>query len=64
MLLGPWVKIPRALYPAIKQAADAAGYSSVDEFVIHVVEKTVSEVEQAKSEDEVRRRLQGLGYIE
>lgn len=60
----PKIKIERNLYETLKKAAHVAGYSSVDEFIIHVLEKTAAEVEQAQSEDEVRKRLQGLGYIE
>jgi hypothetical protein len=60
----PKVKIERGLYETLKKAAVVAGYSSVDEFIIHVLEKAAAEVEQSKSEEEVRRRLQGLGYIE
>lgn len=60
----PRIKIDRALYESLKKAAHAAGYSSVDEFIIHILETTAAEVEQAQSEEEVRKRLQGLGYIE
>lgn len=60
----PKVKIERNLYETLKRAAQVAGYSSVDEFIIHILEKTAAEVEQAQSEEEVRKRLQGLGYIE
>jgi hypothetical protein len=60
----PKVKIDRTLYESLKKAASAAGYSSVDEFIIHVLERTAAEVETAQSEEEVRKRLQGLGYVE
>lgn len=60
----PRIKIERNLYATLKQAAQVAGYSSVDEFIIHILEKTAAEVQQAHSEEEVRKRLQGLGYIE
>lgn len=60
----PRIKIDRQLYDSLKKAARAAGYSTVEEFVTHVLEKTAAEVEQAQSEEEVRKRLQGLGYIE
>lgn len=60
----PRIKIERHLYDSLKKAASAAGYSTVDEFITHILEKTAAEVEQAQSEEEVRKRLQGLGYIE
>lgn len=60
----PKIRIDRALYETLKKAAQIAGYSSVDEFAVHILEKAAAEVEQAQSEEEVRKRLQGLGYIE
>ena len=60
----PKIRIERSLYEKLSQVAHVAGYSSVDEFIIHVLEKAVAELEQAQTEDEVRKRLQGLGYIE
>jgi hypothetical protein len=45
-----------------------AGYSSPEEFVIHVIEKEVAAIlgsgEGSEDEEEVRKRLKGLGYIE
>lgn len=60
----PKVKIERGLYATLQRAAVVAGYSSVNEFIIHILEKAAAEVEQANSEEEVRKRLQGLGYLE
>ncbi len=60
----PKIKIGKELYATLKKAADVAGYSSVDEFILHILERAAAEVEQAQSEEEVRKRLQGLGYIE
>ncbi|MDA0832669.1 MAG: hypothetical protein O2955_03595 [Planctomycetota bacterium] len=60
----PKIKIGKDLYATLKKAADVAGYSSVDEFILHILETAAAEVEQAQSEEEVRKRLQGLGYIE
>lgn len=64
LMFEPKIKIERNLYDTLKRAAQVAGYSNVDEFIIHVLEKTAAEVEQAQSEEEVRKRLQGLGYVE
>lgn len=57
------IKIDKALRARAKRCADLAGYSSVDEFIVHIVEREVSHVEQAGSEDEMKKRLRGLGYI-
>lgn len=60
----PKVKIERALYERLKQVAERAGYSSVEELVHHILEKTAADLETAQSEAEVRERMKGLGYIE
>lgn len=60
----PKIKIPHALYATLKKAAQVAGYSSVEEFVLHILEQAAAEVEEAQTEEEVKKRLQGLGYIE
>jgi hypothetical protein len=57
------VKFDSHLWTKLKRYADLAGYSSVDEFVTHVVEKEVAALDQADSEDEVRKKLKGLGYL-
>ena len=41
-----------------------AGYSSPEEFVHHVLEREIAKFEQdGDSEEEIRKRMQGLGYI-
>ena len=60
----PKVKVDRALYDKLRFAAQVAGYSTVEEFITHILEKAAAEIEQAHSEEVVRKRLQGLGYIE
>jgi hypothetical protein len=63
------VKIDGELLEKLKRCADAGGYESVDQFVIRVLEKEVNNVippgeEDSPSKELVRKRLQGLGYIE
>ena len=43
--------------------ASLAGYSSVDEFINHALEKEITKLEGADSEEEIKKRLKGLGYI-
>jgi hypothetical protein len=57
------IKLDKNLYEKIKKYATAAGYSSVDEFVAHALEKEIAQLEGAGDEDELKKRLQGLGYI-
>ena len=52
-----------ALLAKAKRYADLAGYSSVDEFVTHVLEKELAKIDESDSEDEIKKKLKGLGYI-
>jgi hypothetical protein len=61
------VKIEGELLEKVKQCSDAAGYESIDEFVIHMLEKETKRIipdENSTSREEIQKRLRGLGYIE
>lgn len=62
-MLGKNVKLDKALLAKAKRYAAIAGYSSVEEFVTHALEKELAKLDDAQSEDEIRQRLKGLGYI-
>ena len=62
-MFGRWVKLDKALLTKIKRSADLAGYSSVEEFITHALEKEIANLEQAESEQELKKKLKGLGYI-
>jgi hypothetical protein len=47
----------------VKRYSDLAGYSSVEEFITHALEKELAQLEKADSEDEIKKKLKGLGYI-
>jgi Arc/MetJ family transcription regulator len=57
------VKLDPDLLARAKRCATAAGYASVDEFVAHLVERAVRELEDSGDERELKRRLKGLGYL-
>ena len=57
------IKIDKELFNRIKKYADIAGYSSVEEFITHALEKELAKLEEAESEEEIKKKLQGLGYI-
>ena len=59
----PKVKLDKALYQKLKMYSTIAGYSSVEEFVHHALEKEIKQFEGAESEEEIRQKLKGLGYI-
>ena len=62
-MFGTKVKLDKDLYDKVKKYADIAGYSSVSEFVSHALEKELAQLEDADSEEEIKKKLQGLGYI-
>lgn len=57
------VKLEKDLVAKIKRYADIAGYSSAEEFITHALEKELAKLADAGSEEEIKKRLQGLGYI-
>ena len=59
----PKIKINKALHALLLDKAEEKGYSSVDEFATHVLEGAVVDADSNTSEEEIRERLQGLGYL-
>jgi len=57
------IKLDKDLVTKIKRYASIAGYSSPEEFITHALEKELSKLEGADSEEEIKKRLRGLGYI-
>jgi hypothetical protein len=62
-MFGSRVKLNKALLVKAKRYSDLAGYSSVEEFIIHAIEKEIARFEGSESEQELRNKLKGLGYI-
>jgi hypothetical protein len=62
-MFGSSLKLDKTLLAKAKRYADLAGYSSVEEFITHVLEKEIAHLETAGTEDEIKKRLKGLGYI-
>ena len=58
------IKIDSNLLARAKDAAESAGYSSVEEFVTHLIEKELATVEKQDDNENVADQLRGLGYIE
>ena len=57
------VKLDKELLEKVKKFARLAGYSSPEEFVTHCLEKEIAKLEESDSEEEVKKKLKGLGYI-
>ena len=63
-MAGPTVKLNKILWSKVKECAKAGGYSSPDEFVEHVLEKELASFQEADSDEEIARKMKGLGYID
>jgi hypothetical protein len=63
MFGGPKIKIDKELLAKAEKYAEMAGYTSVEEFINHILEKELSTFGDGDSEEEIKRKLQGLGYI-
>ena len=57
------VKLDKALFDRVGAFAKMAGYSSPEEFIAHCLEKEVAKLDEADSEEEIKKKLKGLGYI-
>ena len=61
------VKVDADLIRRAKVAAETAGYSSMEEFLEHLIGKELGRIEGEKSgardDKDLRDRLKGLGYI-
>lgn len=60
----PTVKLSNELWQKIQRYAKAAGYSSPQEFIEHILEKELAKLEEAESNEEIVKKLKGLGYID
>ncbi|MBI3664772.1 MAG: hypothetical protein HY236_00855 [Acidobacteria bacterium] len=63
-MLSTSIKLDKDLWPRVKRCAKAAGYSSPQEFVVHLLEKELAKIEEAESNEEIVKKLKGLGYLE
>lgn len=57
------IKLEKDLLEKVKKFAQLAGYSSPEEFVTHCLEKEIAQLEESDSEEEIKKKLKGLGYI-
>lgn len=61
------LKLNPDLWKRVEQHAAAAGYSSPEEFVEHLIEEELLRRESPEAQEaakEAERRLRGLGYLE
>ena len=58
------IKLNKDLWERVKRCSDAAGYTTPQEFVEHVLERELAKIEEAGSDEEIVNKLKGLGYLE
>jgi hypothetical protein len=58
------IKLDKALLDKVRKLAALSGYSSPEEFVTHLLEKEIAKIEGSDSEEEIKKKLKGLGYID
>ena len=57
------IKLDDDIFRKLSELSHQAGYSAPEEFIQHLIEKEIAHLDDAGSEDELKKRLQGLGYI-
>lgn len=58
------IKISKQLVDRAREVVARAGYSSLEEFIEHAVERDLSRLEQSESKEDLLRKLKGLGYLD
>ncbi|MBI9076338.1 MAG: hypothetical protein JEZ02_13095 [Desulfatibacillum sp.] len=59
----PKINIDPLVYFEAKWAAKNLGYTSLEEFVHHVLEKELAKLSSPEDEALVNQRIKGLGYL-
>ena len=58
------VKLKKTICDRARLVAEKAGYSSLEEFIEHALEKDLARLEEAESKEDLIHKLKGLGYLE
>jgi len=57
------IRLDEQLWEKIKRYSALAGYSSPTEFVEHALQKELATLEEGDSDEGIKEKLKGLGYI-
>jgi hypothetical protein len=57
------IKLDKDLMDKVRKFAQLSGYSSPEEFVVHCLEREIASLEESDTEEEIKKKLKGLGYI-
>jgi len=67
-MFGHKIKLNNELFTKCKDAAEKIGCSSVEEFIINIIEreteKILNQTDNQQDLDAIKNKLQGLGYID
>ncbi|GJM21036.1 MAG: hypothetical protein DHS20C15_09510 [Planctomycetota bacterium] len=65
MFGGTKLKLDKDLIARLKRISDTAGYATVEEFITHILEKELQNFEGdgGESDEDIKNKLRGLGYI-
>jgi len=63
-MFGDSIKLNKDLMARVRKCSEAAGYSSPQEFVQHIVERELAKIEDAGSTEDIVKRMKGLGYLD
>ena len=63
MFGGTKVRLDKDLISRLKRVSDTAGYATVEEFITHILEKELANFEGDESDEDIKNKLRGLGYI-
>ncbi len=57
------IKLSKPLCDRARTVVEQAGYSSLEEFIEHAMEKDLAKLESSDSKEELVEKLKGLGYL-
>jgi Arc/MetJ-type ribon-helix-helix transcriptional regulator len=57
------VKLNASLCDRARTLVEKAGYSGLEEFIEHAMERDLARLETSESKEELVRKLEGLGYL-
>lgn len=58
------VKLSKPLCDRARALVEKAGYSSLEEFIEHAMERDLARLEETDSKEALIEKLKGLGYLE
>jgi len=58
------IRIDKQLHERLVAVAQREGYASVDELILHVLDRAAAESDERRDTQRAEQQLRGLGYIE